>query len=46
MLEKLGKAEVDKTLEMGPNPVVGDIKKTAEKKKNIISITKKLFINS
>ena len=43
-IKKTGKAEIQKTLELGPKPAEG--KKFMEKEKNIIRSTKKLFINT
>ena len=36
-VKALGKGEVDKTVEMGPTPVEGDVVKLNKRKKNILS---------
>ena len=43
-VKKLGKKELEKSAEMGPKPVEGDVIKL-KKEKNIISKRKKLFNN-
>ena len=44
-IRKTGKASIEKTVDMGPQPVLGDTK-SLQKKKNFISTKKKLSINT
>ena len=42
-IRKEGELEVQKTVDMGPNPTIGDTTKIKKKKKNIISKSQKLL---